>query len=269
MAIWHNGKLKETAWIDASSAGLLLGWGVFSTVGIRDGRASWPEKHLTRLRRDAAKCDIEISFSDGELNDGLSAVLRENGVRNGLARLTLTRRDDGRWNTQSGSDVTIMALETTPAKTRELRVGFGSAPDSGELRGVKTTSYLPYVWSWKRAVSLGLDEMILFDARNRVVEAARSSVFWVRENKLETAPLSLGALEGVGRDIVFEWAKASGIEAREEELDVEQLRDCAEVFLVSAAMGPRLIHTFFDSKEHHLKGEAKVFEKLRAWWDIQ
>ena len=269
MAMWHNGKFKETAMIDASSAGLLLGWGVFSTVAIRDGRALWPEKHLTRLRRDAAKCEIEISFSDEELRSGLSAVLRENDVQNGLARLTAARSDDGRWNTQTGSDVTIAAIETAPAKTRELRVGFANAPDSGELHGVKTTSYLPYFWSWKRAISLGLDEMILFDAQNRVVEAARSSVFWVREEKLETAPLSLGALEGVGREIVFEWAKSNDVEAREEELDVEQLRDCSEVFLVSAAMGPRLICTLVGSQEHHLKGELKVFEKLRAWWDVQ
>ncbi|RYG54959.1 hypothetical protein EON80_31325, partial [bacterium] len=109
MAIWHNGTLGETASIDASSAGLLLGWGVFTTVGVKKGRAMWLEQHLHRLRRDAARCDITLAFSDDELRDGLAAVLGANEIETGMARLTATRRDDGRWNTDANSDITILA----------------------------------------------------------------------------------------------------------------------------------------------------------------
>ena len=248
----------------------MLGWGVFTTVGIQNARALWIEKHLARLRRDAAKCDIEIPFSDEQLRDGLDAILRENKVRNGLARLTATRRDDGRWNTNSGSDMMIVAMETAPPKSRDLRVGFAIAPDLGELRGVKTTSYLPYLWSWKRAVEAGWDEVILLGSGGRVVEAARSSVFWVRGEKLETAPLSRGALEGVGREIVWEWAKSKGIEAGESEIQWADLKGCAEVFLVSAATGPRLVAALCEERQNYpISQSSPVFERLHAWWNEQ
>lgn len=269
MAIWHNGELKNAAWMDASSAGVMLGWGVFTTLGIQNGRALWIEKHLARLKRDAAKCDIEIRFSDELLRDGLNAVLREDGVRNGLARLTATRRDDGRWNTQTGNDLSIVALETAPPTMRDLRVGFASAPSMGELSGVKTTSYLPYFWSWREAQKQGWDEVILLEG-NVVVEAARSSVFWVRGGQLETAPLSSGALQGIGREIVLEWAKANGVEARQNGIDAAELKACDEVFLVSAATGPRAVRVVCRANgEWVLPDKAPVFEALRAWWDSQ
>ena len=257
MAIWHNGELKETALIDASGAGLTLGWGVFTTLGVREGRALWLDKHFARLRRDAAHCEIRLPFSDAQLGEGLAAVVRENGVQNGLARLTATRRDDGRWHTEKGSDLSIMAIESAPPKMRGLRVTVAPAPDLGELRGVKTTSYLPYLWESQRARVAGYDEVILFDARDIVVEAARSSLFWVRGGALETSPLASGALDGIGREILLEWG-------REAELGREELATCDELFVVSAATGPRLIERV---GEQQLPSAAPVFERLRAWWD--
>jgi branched-chain amino acid aminotransferase len=263
MAIWHDGELKEMALVDATSAGVLLGWGVFSTVGIKDGRALWLVNHLRRLRRDAARCDIEIVFSDELLSDALSACVRANDVRHGLARLTVSRRDDGRWNTRSGSDFTITALETAPVPIRDLRVELRRAPELGPLAGIKISSYLPYLWCWREAKQRGWDEAILFDAHNRVVEAARSSVFWVRGGVLSTSPLSSGALDGVGREVVLEKAREWNIQTREEMIFAQSLRSCDEMFLVSGAVGPRSIARV---EEDILPEHQPIFERLHQWW---
>ncbi len=263
MAIWHNGELKQTALIDATSAGVLLGWGVFSTVGIQEGRALWLPNHLRRLRRDAARCEIDIPFSDKEFADGLNAVVGATGVQNGLARLTVSRSDDGRWNAQNGSDFTIMALETAPVQTRDLRVELGRAPELGPLAGVKTTSYLPFLWCWREAVGRGFDEAVLFDAQGHVVEAARSSVFWARDGVLETSPLESGALDGVGREVVIQKARQLNIAVREKWLQTRDLKRCDEVFLVSGATGPRSV----GSVEGEVLPPAKpIFEQLHGWW---
>ncbi|BCM89924.1 D-alanine aminotransferase [Abditibacteriota bacterium] len=269
MAIWHNGTLNETASIDASSAGLLLGWGVFTTIGVKNGRPLWLDQHLARLRRDAARCDIPIPFSDDVLRDGLTAVLSANQINNGLARLTATRRDDGRWNINSATDITLLALESPSPKTNSLRVGFAPAPSQGELMGVKTTSYLPYIWSWRQAQKCGWDEVILLH-NGLIVEAARSSIFWAKEGILQTSPLSLGALDGIGRSLTFEWAKTNGIEIQTVEAPARALNACEEVFLISAATGPRAIGTLCVSNhEISLPTTNPIFEGFRAWWDSQ
>lgn len=269
MAIWHNGNLGESALIDASSAGLLLGWGVFTTVGIKAGRPLWLDRHFQRLRRDAGRCDISISFSDEELSAALFAVLAANGISDGVARLTATRRDDGRWNTDGGTDVTLLALESHPVKIRDLRVGFAPTPAQGHLSGVKTTSYLPYLWSWREAQNCGWDEVVLHRG-GVVAEASRSSLFWVKGGFLQTAPLEVGVLDGVGRALVFEWAKSQDIKITTAELPSSELPACDEVFLISAATGPRAIGTIWASHgEVLLPASRPLFESLRAWWDCQ
>ena len=269
MAMWHNGGLGERALIDASSAGLLLGWGVFTTVGIKAGRPLWLDRHLHRLRRDAGCCEITIPYSDEELGTALFAVLATDGINDGLARLTATRRDDGRWNMDGGTDVTLLALESHAVKIRDLRVGFAPAPAQGHLSGVKTTSYLPYLWSWREAQNCGWDEVVLHQG-DLVAEASRSSLFWVKDGLLQTAPLELGILDGVGRALVFEWAQTEGVEVSTIDLPITELPACDEAFLISAATGPRAIGTVSaPSGEVSLSASRPLFESLRAWWDAQ
>ncbi|RYX84915.1 hypothetical protein EON83_08220 [bacterium] len=269
MAIWHNGNLSETASVDASGAGLLLGWGVFTTLGIKAGRALWLDQHLHRLRRDAARCDVTIPFSDTELHDAVSAVIGVNHISDGLARLTATRRDDGRWNTAPASDVTILALQSSPVKMRGLKVGFATAPFQGELSGVKTTSYLPYFWSWQQAHKQGFDEVVLLH-NDLIVEAARSSIFWAKAGVLYTSPLSLGALDGIGRALAIKWAQEQGIEFRTAEVPLTALQNCDEAFVISAATGPRAIATLSTlDGETALPESQPIFESSRAWWDAQ
>lgn len=270
MAMWHNGKICESAQVDADGAGLLLGWGVFTTIRIRSGCPLWFDHHLRRLRRDAVKCDIEIPFSDTELGEGLQAVLQAQNLQNGLARLTATRNDDGRWHTASGSNCSILALESSQPKTRDLRVNFALAPSLGELAGVKTTSYLPYFWTWRKAVAGGFDETILYDTNERAIEAARSSLFWVVRGQLQTTPLALSALAGVGREVVLEWARHRDIAFKECPIRRTDLIWCDEIFLVSAATGPRSIGTLCpENREYKLRGESLIFNSLRSWWDTQ
>jgi len=51
MTIWHSGEWKS----DAPGAGVLSGWGVFTTLGVWNGRAFAVEEHLARLRGDALR----------------------------------------------------------------------------------------------------------------------------------------------------------------------------------------------------------------------
>jgi len=263
MILWHNGQFGESAMVDVSGAGLSLGWGVFSTVGIQNGRALWLDNHLARLRRDAARCEISFDFSDEELTRALDEVVRANGVKNGLARLTVSRRDDGRWNTDTGSDFSMMARETPPLKSENVAVTLCPAPDMGPLRGVKTTSYLPYFWCWREAGRRGFDEAILFDAKGQVVEASRSSVFWMRGGVLGTSPLSLGALDGVGREVILRRAREMGLKTREETRLASRLSGCDEVFLVSGAGGPRSVSRI---EKTALPTSCPVWMELSAWW---
>jgi branched-subunit amino acid aminotransferase/4-amino-4-deoxychorismate lyase len=62
--LWFNGQFLrgEDAHVCASSAGTLLGWGVFTTIGVWNGQPFALPQHLRRLRHDAARVSLELGF---------------------------------------------------------------------------------------------------------------------------------------------------------------------------------------------------------------
>lgn len=245
--MWLNGKLVEAGKIEASGAGLNSGWGVFTTLGVRSGKPRFLARHFARLGRDARAADVPLEWDFAAISQGLEETLALSDVKNGLARLTLSRRGDGRWNTRSGADLSILALETPPA-TAPLRVQLSPfrVENRRPLCGVKTTSYLPYLWAWREARARGFDEAILRDGHDFLSEAARSTLFWIDKNRLFTPSLQTGALAGIGRELALEWAQNCGLEAQEGEFAAREIESASEIWLVSAASGPKIVASWHD-----------------------
>ena len=206
--IWFNGQLTGGGRLDATAAGALLGWGVFSTLAIRGGSPIFWARHAARLERDAGVARVDLTFGAAQLRAGVDELVGALGIGEGLARITGTRRGDGRWNLESGADWSIVAqvAPSTAASDEPLRlmVSPSRVAANAPLAGVKTTSYLPYLWAWQNARDAGFDEALLLTEGGLVCEAARASVFWLDAGKWRTPALDCGCLRGVGREVVLE-----------------------------------------------------------------
>ena len=236
--IWFDGQLAQSASMDATNAGATLGWGVFTTLAIRDGApVFWPQ-HAARLERDAAAARVEIAFSPAQLRDGLDELLNQLQLRDGLARVTGTRRGDGRWNAHSGAHWSIIA-HSAPARAAtalRLEVSPFRVAARAPLAGVKTTSYLPYFIAWDDARARGFDEALLLTENNWICEGARASIFWAKNGALHTPSLRCGCLRGVGRAMVIE-----NFAVRQGEWPLQSLWQADECFVVSGATGVRAV----------------------------
>ncbi len=271
MKIWLNGTLLPNGALDASSAGVTLGWGVFTTLGIRGGAPRFLERHFERLQHYADEAQIDFEFDFEAVSRGLASVARANGVANGSARLTLTQRGDGRWNHQKGSDFLIFALETSP-HNEPLRVQLSLYRIEARraLAGVKTTSYLPYLWAWREAKSNGFDEAILRDGDDNLSEGARATLFWIKGGELFTPSLETGCLRGIGRDLTLEWARERSIGVNEGRFLAGEAENADEVWLVSAAQGPRLVASWHDeagAMRREFGAPSELERDLGAWWE--
>lgn len=243
--IWLNGELcPDDAPIAATSAGTLLGWGVFTTIGVWNAKPFALDLHLQRLRHDAAKTRIEYSLDDETLAQAVQDVLAANDIVRGLARITITQCGDGRWNNSLGSDVSVVA-QKLPTSTRlhDLRVALSPFRlHSGRATaGIKTTSYLDHQMTWLEAQSRGFDEAFVLNERDEICEGARSNIFWVRDQTLCTPHLSSGCLPGIARALLLKWAREDNIETREDRFTLNDLLAADEVFLSSAAVGLRSV----------------------------
>lgn len=243
--IWFNGQLASSAPLDATSAGALLGWGVFTTLAVRAGQPVFWARHWARLQRDAAATRVELPFDQTQLRAGLDELLSALQLRDGLVRITGTARGDGRWNDASGADWSIVA-HPAPALSAEplrLQVSPFRVAARAPLAGVKTTSYLPYLWAWQSARDAGFDEALLLTESGEICESARASVFWFTAGKWQTPSLECGCLRGVGREVALEITGA-----RAGKWPLEAIVEADEAFVVSGATGVRALGALWDEK---------------------
>jgi branched-subunit amino acid aminotransferase/4-amino-4-deoxychorismate lyase len=273
MFLWLNGELHNEAGakVTASSAGLLSGWGVFTTIGVRETRPIAISRHFARLRRDAEALDVEFPSDDVTLLAALGEVITKNEVANGIARLTVTRRGDGRWNCESGSDCLILAHSAPPPPPNGLRVAL--SPFRLEARhplaGIKSASYAGHQRAWSEARKNGFDEAVLLNSSGAVCEGTRANIFWARAGELFTPSPACGCLPGIAREIVLQAAAQKGIPAREGVFSLQEIMSADEVFLTSSTTGPRGVteFCFAENDSQTFPDSGPLTAVLQDWWN--
>ncbi len=249
--IWFDGQLTSGAQMDATGAGALVGWGVFTTLAIRGGAPVFWAHHAARLERDARAARVKFSFDAEQLHAGLMRLIAAENIGDGWARITGTRRGDGNWNTNEGAHWSIVAradetgwdVAGVRAPLR-LEVSPFRVAAQAPLAGVKTTSYLPYLHAWNEARARGFDEALLLTERDWVCEGARASIFWARGGALFTPSLDCGCLNGVGRAVILE-----RFAVNQSRYTLAELWQADEAFVVSGATGVRAIGSVCDGRQ--------------------
>jgi branched-chain amino acid aminotransferase len=272
MIVWTDGTLceSEAATLPATAAGALLGWGCFSTLGVRGAKPLHLHLHMARLRDNAARLTIEITFTDEEIQDALVEVIQRNSVQTGIARLTVTKGGDGRWNSQAGSHLLIFAQNAALPPLSGLRVMISPFRFDARrpLAGIKSTSALDYHLAWQNAQNQGFDEAILLNQNGALCETARANLFWARGGELFTPSLECGCLPGIARQLILEAAPLLGVTVREGVFSPHELRQADEVFLTSATNGPRSISAlrFSDEDADDNFADGQITQRLQQWW---
>ncbi len=268
MIVWLNNTFLDDALpaVPATAAGMLTGWGCYSTLGVRGGQPLHLARHLVRLRANAARLNVESAFSDEEIGSALAEIIARNEVVSGIARLTLTQRGEGRWNTESGSHFLIVAqnAKVPPLSGLHLIISPFRFEARRPLAGIKSTS-CDYQMAWQNAHAQGFDDAILLNQNGALCETARANVFWVRGGELFTPSLECGCLPGITRELIIENAPELGLFVREGAFSPQELRMADEVFITSATNGPRgIVSVRFDEEESFIGGE--ITRRLQAWW---
>ena len=237
--IFHNDSLLpiEKVRLSPGQAGLICGWGIFTTVRISRGEAFAYERHWRRLEKDAAITRLPMSYTAAKVRVHLHELIRANNVTEGAARIYLVYNTAGFWQSDEPHPPVDLIITTAglPEYREPVRLALrehgrhAAAP----LAGVKTISWLPNVWAVAEAQREGFDEVVLLNERGEVAECTAANIFAVKNNKVLTPPLNSGCLEGVTRGILFEIAPEAGFALLEQSLLPEDLYSADEVFITS------------------------------------
>lgn len=222
------------------------GDGVFETIRMREGKLLFIEDHYFRLMASMRilRMMIPMDFTPEYIVDQALWLAEERGFENGRLRLQIVRSGGGAYTPNSNAIDWWMELDPLDAKDYVMNeVGLkvelfkDHYVQPGLLSTLKSSNALPYVLGSIYAKENQFDAVLLVNDAKQLVEANYGNVFLVQGNVLRTAPLEDGALRGVFRKNVVEWAKDIKLEVQEASINPFDLQKADEVWITNTIRG--------------------------------
>ncbi len=236
LLIFLDGKIIKAnrSLIENLSPGVVTGQGVFETMRSYRGQVFALDRHLIRLYRGLKVCEIKISYSKKELSKFIDQVLASNRLKEARVRLSV-------WHDQDKQHVAIVCQNLSLQKRNIYRQGFlvktySKKINPEKLINIKSIRYDPFLKAGLEAKQKGCDESVLIDSKGRVIEGARTNIFFVKDNVLYTPALSVKCLNGITRRLVIECAKKLMIPIKEVGVQLADLYSADEVFLTNSIL---------------------------------
>ena len=236
----HNDSIRPTSThcLSAGQTGLLNGWGVFSTLRVRDGVLFAYERHWARLVRDAKLLRVPMPASSDWLHQRLLQLVETNKANNATLRLAIIRNKGGVFEDPNIDRPFDLIAFTTDLRKWGAAVRLGVVEQgrhaASPFAGTKVTSWCQNLTFYDRAHEQGYDEVVLLNEFGKVSECTSANIFATFGNRVVTPPLSSGCLPGITRQILLEEVNVAGYQVVEEDLELSRLGDADEVFITSS-----------------------------------
>lgn len=276
--IYHNERVIDAveAKIAPTLAGLLYGWGVFTTLRIYEGSVFAFDRHWERILRHAEKARIKVSLEGEQARRALDELIKVNSVRQGRARLTILKGEAGSWRGASereGSEreAEILMFTSSELPRPKSNLAITLSPyrllSTSQLAGIKQTAMLENVFALEEARNRGYTDAIMLNERGEIVSTTAANIFWVQGDEVYTPSLATGCVAGVTRRFVQEVVARWQLHLVEGSFTVQRLHDAREVFLTSTAQEMALVSSFdmtnYDPNEARIaKLISREFQKL-------
>jgi branched-chain amino acid aminotransferase len=237
--VFHNDRILSMNQVRLSpgQAGVINGWGVFSTLRIQDGVPFEFERHWDRLMTDARRLEIPPVYPGASVCTHLLQLIAANHVESGCARIYLIHNKIGLWHSDEPLPEVDLLMYTSDLPVRTGLARLALAPNARyaahPLAGTKVISWLRNAWMFEQAHKRGFDDALLLNEHGNVSECTAANVFWVSQGSLFTPPLSAGCLPGVTRQILLELAPTLGLPVSEANAPFDVVRQAEEVFVTS------------------------------------
>ncbi len=248
MKIMMNGKLidQNDAMISVFDRGYLFGEGLFETIRAYQGQIPFLDKHLNRMEWGATFINIPF-LHPREIQDQLKEVLKANQLSDARVKLILSgvNKDTFRPSPPSddmGINFVIIAEKFVPLEESEyeegveltlIRSALNDPPPSSNLKSI---SWLPKMVARRELMEKDCYDGILLNAQGHVTETTTANLFWIKNEVVMTAPVSLGLLPGITRQVVIDLAKAEGLKFKENVAIFEELSTADEIFITSSIL---------------------------------
>jgi len=268
---WVDGRLvDDEPALRAHDHGLTVGDGVFETCKVQDGVPFALTRHLARLARSAEGLGLPAPDED-LVRSGVEAVLADSHLSFGRLRITMTGGPGPLGSDRGAAAPTYVVLAgplPPPVPSAAVVVAPWTRNECSAVAGLKTTSYAENVVALAFARERGASEALLTNTRGELCEGTGSNVLVAVGGSLVTPPLSSGALAGITRELLLEWAPTAGLAIEQRPVRLPELAKADEVALLSSTRDVQPVHSL-DGRQLQAPGRltaqaAEVFRRTAA-----
>jgi len=248
-----NGNIleKSKAGLSPDDHSYRYGDGLFETMKIANGNILLEKYHFERLFSglETLKFKIPIHFTRQKISEQVKELCKKNKFEElARVRLSVSRGSGGLYDCNNKLSYLI---ETWPLAQNDKVLNdnglvidiFPDARKSTDaFSHLKSANYLPYVMAAIWAKENKLNDALILNQHDRICDSTIANIFWIKDNKIFTPPLSEGCVAGVMRKKTLEFATHDPYFFLSESILTEDiLFQADEVFLTNAVTGIRWV----------------------------
>jgi branched-chain amino acid aminotransferase len=250
--IWMNGKLVpfKDAKVHVLTHALHYSTSIFEGIRCYDtaeGSAIFRlEEHNDRFFKSAKLYSMKMQFSKKQISDAIIKTVKSSGLKEcyirplayyGYGTMGLTP-------TPNKVDVSIACWEWKMGESKAgkfsgakckisswIKIDSRSQP----MQAKAAANYSNAALARMEALENGYDEAIMLNSHGKIAEGSAENIFIVKDDIIQTPPLSAGGLEGITRDSVIQIIEENGGFVIERDLDRDDLYSADEIFMTGTA----------------------------------
>jgi len=250
--IWMNGKLVpfKDAKVHVLTHALHYSTSIFEGIRCYDtpnGSAIFrlPE-HVDRFFKSAKLYSMKMQFSKKVISDAIVKTVQVGGLKESYIR-PLAYYGYGTMGLTPITNKVDVSISCWEWKMGESKAGkFAGAKckvsswtkidsRSQPMQAKAASNYANAALARMEALENGYDEAIMLNYHGKVAEGSAENIFIIKDDIIQTPPLSAGGLEGITRDSIIQIIEENGGFVIERDLERDDLYNADEIFMTGTA----------------------------------
>lgn len=228
--------------------GYYFGIGAFETMALEEGEPVFFDQHMDRLEGAVKYFGIPFERKTTEkmvwkyLDDNKEKLSGHDALKTAVSEKNFVI--SVRPNPYAGKD-SDTRVRTEYSKIRRN--------ETSPLTYHKTLNYAENLMERRKAAQQGFDEAVFLNGKGEITEGTVSNVFFIKDGKIYTPPVSCGMLPGIMREYVCRSFQAEETVIRPEDIELYD-----EMFLTNSLMGVMPAESLGEHRFHSVKTAQRL-----------
>ena len=204
-------------------------------------------EHVERLFKSAKLYSMKRQFTKKEISDAILKTVKASGLKEAYIR-PLAYYGYGTMGLTPTTNKVDMSISCWEWKMGESKAGKFSGAKckvsswikidsrSQPMQAKAASNYANAALARMEALDNGYDEAIMLNSQGKVAEGSAENIFIIKDDIIQTPPLSAGGLEGITRDSIIQIIEENSGFVIERDLERDDLYNADEIFMTGTCL---------------------------------